>query len=179
MSKLVISDNLSFPLDAVTQTFAILGIRGSGKTNTAVGMVEEMVKQGQQCAVLDPTDAWYGVRSSRDGKERQLAHHLEEQLHEMKSKTNLLHLIDLDEPLDSFNNLVMRCGITIKCGEAKWMFADEFKPPMGEGVEEPEYLRGVCRACICLEPVGEDKRSMLYGIVEKRKPQSEESEDSA
>lgn len=63
-----IGDELSLPLDAVTQTFAILGIRGSGKTNTAVVMFEEMVKQGDQCVVLDPTDAWYGVRSSHDGK---------------------------------------------------------------------------------------------------------------
>jgi hypothetical protein len=66
--NLKISDTLSLPPDAVTQTFAILGIRGSGKTNTAVVMFEEMVKQGDQCVVLDPTDAWYGVRSSHDGK---------------------------------------------------------------------------------------------------------------
>jgi hypothetical protein len=68
MSKLYISDDLSLPANAITQTFAILGIRGSGKTNTAVVMFEEMVKQGDQCVVLDPTDAWYGVRSSADGK---------------------------------------------------------------------------------------------------------------
>lgn len=68
MSKLHISDSLSFPLDAITQTFAILGIRGSGKTNTAVSMAEEMLKNSQQVVVLDPTDAWYGLRSSRDGK---------------------------------------------------------------------------------------------------------------
>lgn len=68
MSKLYISDELSLPANAITQTFAILGIRGSGKTNTAVVMFEEMVKLGDQCVVLDPTDAWYGVRSSADGK---------------------------------------------------------------------------------------------------------------
>ncbi len=68
MNKLFISDDLSLPANAITQTFAILGIRGSGKTNTAVVMFEEMVKQGDQCVVLDPTDAWYGVRSSGDGK---------------------------------------------------------------------------------------------------------------
>jgi hypothetical protein len=67
-SKLYISEDLSLPANAITQTFAILGIRGSGKTNTAVVMFEEMVKQGDQCVVLDPTDAWYGVRSSADGK---------------------------------------------------------------------------------------------------------------
>jgi len=43
VSKLHIGDDFSLPNDAVTQTFAILGIRGSGKTNTAVVMFEEMV----------------------------------------------------------------------------------------------------------------------------------------
>lgn len=66
--KLKISDDLELPIEAVTQTFAILGIRGSGKTNTAVVMFEEMVRNDDQCVVLDPTDAWYGVRSSHDGK---------------------------------------------------------------------------------------------------------------
>jgi len=66
--QLRIAGNLSLPLDAVTQTFAILGIRGSGKTNTAVVMMEEMLKHGQQCVAIDPTNAWYGIRSSRDGK---------------------------------------------------------------------------------------------------------------
>jgi uncharacterized protein len=68
MSKLHISANLSLPVESVTQTFAILGIRGSGKTNTAVDMMEEMLEHGQQCITIDPTDAWYGIRSSKDGK---------------------------------------------------------------------------------------------------------------
>jgi hypothetical protein len=66
--KLQISDELSLPLEAVTQTFAILGVRGSGKTNTGVVLFEEMLKAGQQGCVLDPTDAWYGIRSAQDGK---------------------------------------------------------------------------------------------------------------
>lgn len=66
--KLKISESLSIPVEAVTQTFADLGIRGSGKTNTGVVIAEEMLKQGQQICALDPTDAWYGIRSSRDGK---------------------------------------------------------------------------------------------------------------
>ena len=66
--KLRISDDLSLPIEAVTQTFAILGVRGSGKTNTGVVLFEEMLKAGQQGCVLDPTDAWYGIRSAQDGK---------------------------------------------------------------------------------------------------------------
>jgi len=34
--KLHIADKLALPAEAVAQTFAILGIRGSGKTNTGV-----------------------------------------------------------------------------------------------------------------------------------------------
>src|SRR5579884_827827 len=47
-----IAERLELPLDAVTQTFAILGIRGSGKTNTGVVMAEEMRVHEQQFVVL-------------------------------------------------------------------------------------------------------------------------------
>lgn len=63
-----ISPTLTLPLDSVTQTFAILGIRGSGKTNTGTVMFEEMLRLNQQACVIDPVNAWYGVRSSKDGK---------------------------------------------------------------------------------------------------------------
>jgi hypothetical protein len=58
----------TIPDDAVTQTFAILAIKGAGKTSTAVVMAEEMNGAGHQVVVLDPTDVWWGLRSSFDGK---------------------------------------------------------------------------------------------------------------
>jgi uncharacterized protein DUF87 len=66
--KLRISDDLSLPLEAVTSTFCVVGIRGSGKSTTAVDMAEEMLKAKQQIVVLDPKDDWHGLRSSADGK---------------------------------------------------------------------------------------------------------------
>lgn len=51
---------LELPIDAVTETFAILGIRGSGKTNTAGVIAEELLANGQQVVVVDPTDSWWG-----------------------------------------------------------------------------------------------------------------------
>lgn len=66
--KLKIADDLTFSAEAITETFAVLGIRGSGKTNTAVVMAEQMVEANQQVVVLDPTDGWFGMRSSCDGK---------------------------------------------------------------------------------------------------------------
>jgi len=56
------------PADVQTTTSAVLGIRGSGKTNTATVMVEELAVRGRQVVVIDPTDVWWGLRSSADGK---------------------------------------------------------------------------------------------------------------
>lgn len=66
--KLKISPSISLPLDAVTQTFAILAKKGKGKSYTASIMAEEMLKAGQQAVILDPTGAWWGLQSSADGK---------------------------------------------------------------------------------------------------------------
>src|SRR6266571_1279755 len=61
--KLHISEDISLPTDAVTQTFAILAKRGTGKTYTASVLAEEMLKASQQIVALDPTGAWWGLRS--------------------------------------------------------------------------------------------------------------------
>lgn len=63
-----LSKNLQLPIDAVTQTFCILAKRGVGKTHTASVMAEEMLKAGQPIVVYDPTGAWFGLKSSKDGK---------------------------------------------------------------------------------------------------------------
>lgn len=63
-----ISEPLTLPLEAVTETFAILGRRGSGKTSTAVVLAEETIRAGVPVVIVDPTGAWWGLRSSADGK---------------------------------------------------------------------------------------------------------------
>lgn len=63
-----ISKDLSLPISAVTETFAILAKRGAGKSYTAGVLAEEMLKAGQPVVVVDPTGAWWGLRSSADGK---------------------------------------------------------------------------------------------------------------
>jgi hypothetical protein len=66
--KLRISSDLSLPTEAVTQTFAILAMRGVGKTHTASVLAEEFCDARLPFAVLDPTGAWWGLRASADGK---------------------------------------------------------------------------------------------------------------
>lgn len=63
-----LSTELALPIDAVTETIAILGRRGSGKTNTAVVFTEELLDAGLQVLIIDPTDVWWGLKSSADGK---------------------------------------------------------------------------------------------------------------
>jgi hypothetical protein len=66
--KLKISDGLVLGADFVTSTQAILAQKGKGKTHCATVEAEELLDAGQQVIVIDPTDAWYGLRSSPDGR---------------------------------------------------------------------------------------------------------------
>jgi hypothetical protein len=68
LKHLRLAKDLTLPLDAATESFAILGRRGSGKTHTAVVMAEEMLRAGVQVVVIDPLDVWWGLRVSKDGK---------------------------------------------------------------------------------------------------------------
>ncbi len=66
--KLQVGKSFWLPIEAITQTFSILAKRGVGKTYTGSVHAEEMLKAGAHVVVLDPTGAWWGLRSSADGK---------------------------------------------------------------------------------------------------------------
>lgn len=68
MKGLKLAADLTLPIEAVTETFAILANRGKGKSNTATVMVEELYEAGLPVVVLDVKGDWWGLRSSADGK---------------------------------------------------------------------------------------------------------------
>jgi len=68
MTKLYVSKDLTLPLDAATMTFAILAVRGAGKTYWALVMAEEMVKSGIPIVFVDPIGVAWGLRATADGK---------------------------------------------------------------------------------------------------------------
>jgi hypothetical protein len=72
--RLELGEGLSLPLDVVTRAGIITGQRGQGKTSTAVVEVEEVDKAGAPSVIIDPTDAWWGLRSSASGKGPGLRH---------------------------------------------------------------------------------------------------------
>lgn len=62
-NQLALSPTLSLPLEFATRAIAIFGIRGAGKTNTASVLVEELLDRNLPTVIIDPTDAWWGIRS--------------------------------------------------------------------------------------------------------------------
>jgi hypothetical protein len=58
---------------SVTQTFAILAVRGAGKTNAARAMAEAMFDLKLPFVAIDPVGSWWGLRASRGGSTPGLA----------------------------------------------------------------------------------------------------------
>lgn len=67
MNSLKLSPDLAFPIEYVTSAAAIVAKRGAGKTHTASVIAEEVAESGIPFVVLDPTGAWWGLRSSLNG----------------------------------------------------------------------------------------------------------------
>jgi len=65
---LKIANNLSLPIEAVTQSFAILAKRRAGKSYTARRFMEQLMLAKQQVVAVDPKGDWWGVRYGADGK---------------------------------------------------------------------------------------------------------------
>lgn len=59
----------SLPLDLVTKTIAILARKGRGKSYLASVVVEGLLDAGQVPVIIDPTGAWWGLKSSADGRQ--------------------------------------------------------------------------------------------------------------
>lgn len=66
--KFRIADDLVLDADLVVATDGIFATKGMGKSHLAQVMAEEMLANGQVIVAIDPTDAWWGLRSSADGR---------------------------------------------------------------------------------------------------------------
>lgn len=103
----------ALPKEALAQHLAIVGRTGSGKTYTAKGLVENLLDEQRRVCILDPTGAWYGLRSSADGKRAgypvavfggahgdvPIAEHSGAALAAILAEKNLPAIIDLSEML--------------------------------------------------------------------------------
>lgn len=67
MTTIRISESLSLPIDAVTQTFGIVARKGAGKTYLAGVIAEQMIDARAQVVIIDPVGNWWGLRVAADG----------------------------------------------------------------------------------------------------------------
>lgn len=65
-----LADKLELPPEAVTQTFAMMGKRGGGKSYAATKLAELMLEAGAQIVCLDPVGVWYGLRVPKNEKSK-------------------------------------------------------------------------------------------------------------
>jgi hypothetical protein len=63
-----IAANLTLPIDVVTDTIALLAIKGAGKTYAFLKLAEEMIGAGLPVIIIDHVGVCWGLRSSADGK---------------------------------------------------------------------------------------------------------------
>ncbi len=68
MRYLHLGSGIKIPETAITETFGLLAVRGAGKSNAAAVMAEEMYRLRLPFVVVDPVAAWWGLRSSKNGK---------------------------------------------------------------------------------------------------------------
>ena len=61
---LQLGENLVLPLDAATQSLAILAVKGAGKSNAAAVLAEELFDEGIPWIVIDPKGDWWGIRET-------------------------------------------------------------------------------------------------------------------
>jgi hypothetical protein len=66
--KLKIAENLSLPVEVVTQAIAIIAKRRAGKSYLMRRLVEQLHLAGQQVVLVDPKGDQWGIRSAADGK---------------------------------------------------------------------------------------------------------------
>jgi len=69
MKTLRISSDFALPIEAATQAFGILAVRGVGKTYLSKVMIEEMLQAGIPVVVADPVGVYWGLRASANGKD--------------------------------------------------------------------------------------------------------------
>ena len=56
------------PARALETHIAIVGKTGSGKSNLAKILAEDLLARGERVCVFDPTGTWWGLRLARDGR---------------------------------------------------------------------------------------------------------------
>lgn len=69
---LEIGEHMTLPLKWMTMASVVYGARGSGKSTLGRVLAEEIANHAQRFCAIDPTGAWWGLKSSESGTDEGL-----------------------------------------------------------------------------------------------------------
>ncbi len=91
----------------------------------------------------------------------------------MRNPRPRIHLLDVDEPLLAYCNLIVRCNLTIRNAAPEFMVsetaADSAELCIPTRFDE-------CLKCKQSKPTGGEKRHYVYGLVEAQEEKDSERE---
>ena len=139
-TPLNISTDLSLNLeDVIGQCIAILGIRGSGKSNTAGVIFEELLKHNYPLSIVDIDGEYFGLKEkfevlvvgTGDGVEIEVDVDCAEEIAEISMEKNVPVVLDLSGFLSEERNAFLQEYLT-----ALWNLAGKLRRPYIVGIEE-------------------------------------------
>ncbi len=139
-TPLNISTDLSLDLEEVIgQCIAILGIRGSGKSNTAGVIFEELLKHNYPLSIVDIDGEYFGLKEkfevlvvgTGDGVEIEVDVDCAEEIAAISMEKNVPVVLDLSGFLSEERNAFLQEYLT-----ALWNLAGKLRRPYIVGIEE-------------------------------------------
>ncbi len=140
MKELYISDDLDFSLDEIIgKCIGILGIRGSGKSNTAGVIFEELLQHNYPLTVVDIDGEYFGLKEEYEllvigeGKNVDITIEPEDapQVAEISLKQSIPVILDLSGYLKEEQRKMLKHYFT-----ALWNWAGKLRKPYMIGIEE-------------------------------------------
>ena len=140
MKELHISDDLDFSLEEIIgKCIGILGIRGSGKSNTAGVIFEELLKHNYPLTVVDIDGEYFGLKEEYEllvigeGKNVDITIEPEDapQVAEISLKQSIPVILDLSGYLKEEQRKMLKHYFT-----ALWNWAGKLRKPYMIGIEE-------------------------------------------
>ncbi len=176
-TPLHISDDLALDLEEIIgQCIAILGIRGSGKSNTAGVIFEELLKNNYPLSIVDIDGEYFGLKErfevlvvgTGEGVEIEVDVDCAEEIAQISMEKNVPVVLDLSGFLSEERNAFLQEYLT-----ALWNLAGKLRRPYIVGIEEahefiPQGTRTELKELIARIALRGRKRGLGAIIVSQR-----------
>ena len=176
-ASLHISNDLALDLEQIIgQCIAILGIRGSGKSNTAGVIFEELLKHNYPLSIVDVDGEYFGLKEKfevlvvghGEGVEIEVDPDCAEEIAEISMEKNVPIVLDLSGFLSEERAEFLKAYL-----DALWNLAAKLRRPYIIGIEEahefiPQGLRTELKELIARVALRGRKRGLGAIIISQR-----------